>query len=122
MISRLFFLLAIVFVLSGLIEPSGFILAVICLLISIATKPEKNSEGFVGALIRELGEIECPLCKETIKKGAVKCKHCGELFNQKQPINITPVKAKNSPICSICGDPVVSGIDTCYACRVKTTQ
>lgn len=28
------------------------------------------------------GETTCPMCKETIKVGALKCKHCGELFVQ----------------------------------------
>jgi hypothetical protein len=28
------------------------------------------------------GETMCPMCRETIKIGALKCKHCGELFSE----------------------------------------
>lgn len=32
--------------------------------------------------VREHGETICPMCRETIKVGALKCKHCGELFDE----------------------------------------
>ena len=30
--------------------------------------------------------MQCPFCKEEIIDGAIKCKHCGSMLNQKQPI------------------------------------
>ena len=34
------------------------------------------------AVIIESDEVACPLCAETIKRAAKKCKHCGELLQQ----------------------------------------
>lgn len=30
-------------------------------------------------------EVECPWCKELIKPGALKCKHCGSMLGEDQP-------------------------------------
>jgi phage shock protein PspC (stress-responsive transcriptional regulator) len=34
--------------------------------------------------------MECPYCREEIKDGAVKCKHCGEMLDGSRPAGIGP--------------------------------
>lgn len=36
---------------------------------------------------------ECPFCAETIKAKAVKCKHCGSMLNENEPVSLS----KSSP-------------------------
>jgi hypothetical protein len=40
----------------------------------------KTCEGC--GLVHDLGQNICPMCREIIKKGALKCKHCGEVFSE----------------------------------------
>jgi len=38
--------------------------------------------------MKDIKEIECPFCKETVKEGAIKCKHCGEILNFDEKFNM----------------------------------
>jgi hypothetical protein len=45
-------------------------------------KSESLKIGPTSGQPTDQGETICPMCRETIKVGALKCKHCGELFDE----------------------------------------
>jgi hypothetical protein len=52
---------------------------------------------------------ECPYCRETVKQGALKCKHCGSFLPEEQP--------GHGGECPWCKEPVHPEAIRCKHCR-----
>src|SRR5690554_5478162 len=52
---------------------------------------------------------ECPFCKESIKYGAIKCKHCNS--------KLAPLKLSREGICSYCKEEIHKDAIKCKHCK-----
>lgn len=58
-------------------------------------------------------KIICPFCKEEIKDGAIKCKHCGSMLNTTTTVNQKKIS------CPFCKEEIEEGVTICKHCNSK---
>lgn len=57
------------------------------------------------------GTAECRYCKETIKAGAIICKHCGSFLGSESP--------EHQGLCPFCKESIKPGATVCKHCRSR---
>ena len=91
---NLFIGLTAIFVILGFVFPPAWIVAIICCMLAIGSRPsglradgKKKTGGLLGGVWDDITVASkmknCPYCKSKIRKDASKCPHCGEWVTKK---------------------------------------